>query len=166
MSPYVAGMRARIGDDLLLLPTIAVAVFDDHGRVLMAEHVEGGRWSVIGGGVEPDEDPADAARREVAEEVGLAVELRGIVGVYGGPDCRNHYANGHQVAFVAALYAASLVGEVPGTTDGEISATGWFDEPGVAALDTPDWTRRAVRDAFGWWRTHGTAGEQPSFDRA
>ncbi len=35
MSRYVAGIRAKIGHDLLLLPSVAAAVFDDAGRVLL-----------------------------------------------------------------------------------------------------------------------------------
>lgn len=88
LSPYVAKIRARIGHDLLLLPAVSAAVFDPEGRILMARHTDDGRWSPIGGGLEPDEDPASAVVREVAEEVGLAVVVDGLIGVYGGPDFR------------------------------------------------------------------------------
>ncbi len=37
----------------------------------------GGRWELPGGTVEPGEDPASAAVREVAEETGLDVRLLG-----------------------------------------------------------------------------------------
>ena len=69
LSPYVAGIRAQVGHDLLLLPTVSAAVFDAEGRILMARHTDDGRWSPIGGGLElePDEDPAAAVVREVAE---------------------------------------------------------------------------------------------------
>jgi 8-oxo-dGTP diphosphatase len=55
---------------------------DDTGRVLLVRasarsHHEG-RWFLPGGGVHHGEDPADAARREVAEETGLRVEIDGV----------------------------------------------------------------------------------------
>lgn len=47
------------------------------GAVLLVRHSYRKRWGVPGGLLEKREDPADAARREVFEEVGLAVELAG-----------------------------------------------------------------------------------------
>lgn len=60
----------------------AVALVDDLARptrVLAARRtaptVLAGRWELPGGKVEPGEAPPDAARREVAEELGIAVLL-------------------------------------------------------------------------------------------
>ena len=53
--------------------------------------------------IEPYETPADAALRETWEETGLLVELRGIVGVFGGELCASTYANGDEVAWVATV---------------------------------------------------------------
>src|SRR5262249_6079875 len=46
-----------------------------------------GRWALPGGFVEPDEDPAAAAARELAEETGVRVGLAHLeqVGAYGRP---------------------------------------------------------------------------------
>ncbi|WCO65281.1 NUDIX hydrolase [Iamia majanohamensis] len=47
------------------------------GALLLVEHVYRRRWGVPGGLLERREDPADAALREVREEVGLDVVLVG-----------------------------------------------------------------------------------------
>ncbi len=49
----------------------------DDGALLLVEHIYRRRWGVPGGLLERREDAADAALREVREEVGLDVELVG-----------------------------------------------------------------------------------------
>lgn len=49
----------------------------DDGALLLVEHVYRRRWGVPGGLLERREDPAEAALREVKEEVGLDVVLLG-----------------------------------------------------------------------------------------
>lgn len=48
-----------------------------NGDLLLVRHAYRSRWGVPGGLLQRGEEPADAARREVFEEVGLAVELLG-----------------------------------------------------------------------------------------
>ncbi|MGH3445181.1 MAG: NUDIX domain-containing protein [Nocardioidaceae bacterium] len=69
MSPYVSGVRAKLGTDLLLMPAVGTAVFDDDGRILLGLHVDTGMWATLGGAVDPGESPAQAARREQREEI-------------------------------------------------------------------------------------------------
>jgi ADP-ribose pyrophosphatase YjhB (NUDIX family) len=49
----------------------------DDGRLLLVRHAYRARWGVPGGLLNRGEEAADGARREVFEEVGLAVELLG-----------------------------------------------------------------------------------------
>lgn len=59
-----------------------VAVFVVHGgKTLLHPHARLGMWLPPGGHIEPNELPDDAARREVLEETGLAIELVGERGV-------------------------------------------------------------------------------------
>ena len=52
-----------------------VLFLDEDGRVLLLETTYKEDWELPGGVVEPGETPRAAAEREVAEEVGLVVEL-------------------------------------------------------------------------------------------
>ena len=55
---------------------MTVEVFIIHeNKVLLRKHDKYGIWLSVGGHIEPDEDPNQAALREVQEEVGLKVEL-------------------------------------------------------------------------------------------
>ena len=64
----------------------------DCGRVLLtlrSVDPKKGMWCLPGGFIEWGEAPEDAARRELAEETGLAAERCGLVGIYssiGGED--------------------------------------------------------------------------------
>ena len=72
--------------------TASAIVVGDRG-VLLHKHKRLGIWMQPGGHVDPDEDPADGAIREVAEETGLAVaHLRGphVVHVDVHPAAKGH----------------------------------------------------------------------------
>jgi 8-oxo-dGTP diphosphatase len=60
-----------------LLLVVAVALIDSDDRVLIAERPKGkhlaGLWEFPGGKLKPDERPEDALIRELAEELGIAV---------------------------------------------------------------------------------------------
>lgn len=56
--------------------TAAVFVVQN-GRVLLVHHRKLNRWLPVGGHIELDEDPEQAALRETLEESGLEVELIG-----------------------------------------------------------------------------------------
>ena len=110
MSEYVRSLRDRIGRDLLLIPSVSVAVLDDAGRILMVRAIDDGLWATPGGMMEPLETPADAAVRETWEETGLLVAPTAILGVFGGPECAIQYPNGDRIAWVATLFAARVTG--------------------------------------------------------
>jgi 8-oxo-dGTP diphosphatase len=64
---------------------VAAAVLIENGRVLLTQRKAGthlaGAWELPGGKVEAGEDPRDALRRELREEVGIEARVGEIVDV-------------------------------------------------------------------------------------
>jgi len=88
ISEYLRGLRQRIGHDLVHLPAVCVPIWDDDGRVLLMREVETGRGLTIGGMIDPDESPRDAAVRQAVEETGRTVRLERLRTALGGPGYR------------------------------------------------------------------------------
>lgn len=126
ISPYLRGLRERIGHDLVLLPSATLLLWD-RGRLALVRSAETGQWQTIGGAVDPDEHPADAAVREAAEETGVRATLPRLRGVVGGPAYRVTYVNGDRCAYVASVFDADLP---PGSDvvldPDEVTELGWF----------------------------------------
>jgi len=116
---------------------------DQHGtgpRMLLAHWREEGRsgWTLPGGGIDPGEDPADAAVREVLEETGYDAELDGLLGLDSLViDAEDRLRTGRgplhalRVVYRARVVGGELRDEVGGTTD----TAGWFPLDAVDGLD-------------------------------
>ena len=147
MSDYVRGLRERVGNDLLFMPSTHCLIRDGDGRLLLVRHVEG-RWMLPGGAVEPGETPADAARRECWEEASVLVEPERIVGVYGGPGYSVVYRNGDRAMWVVTIFEARLLDGEPRPGDDETIDAGWFAEDELGGLEMSDATRRTLAAAL------------------
>jgi 8-oxo-dGTP diphosphatase len=123
ISPYVAGLRRKIGHELLMLPGVSAAVFNDAGEVLLARRSDNGQWSVPAGSVDPGEQPADAIVREVYEETGVQAYVERIVGVALHPVT---YPNGDQCQYLSVWFHCTAVGGEARVNDDESTAVGWF----------------------------------------
>ena len=70
-------MALQVGAEVAVVRVVAAALYDAHGRVLIAERLPGkhmaGRWEFPGGKIEPGESEADALSRELREELGVEV---------------------------------------------------------------------------------------------
>jgi 8-oxo-dGTP pyrophosphatase MutT (NUDIX family) len=117
LTGYIKQLREKVGHDLLVLPSAAVAIHDEAGRVLMGLHADRKIWVVPGGLIEPGETPSDGAVRETFEETGLIIELTGILGVFGGKELVIDYVNGDRAAYVGTIFRARIIG-------GELRADG------------------------------------------
>ena len=144
ISAYVRGLRERIGNGFLLMPSVAAIIRDGDGRVLLVQHVEG-RWQVPGGAVDPGEHPVEAAARECREEAGVDVRVGEVLGVFGGEAYSVTYANGDEIGFVPIVFAGEIVGGELRPDHDETQAVGWFDAADVDALEMHPATREMLR---------------------
>jgi 8-oxo-dGTP pyrophosphatase MutT (NUDIX family) len=149
MSPHVRRLRELVGNELLLVPSVTVLPRDDEERVLLVREADTGQWGTIGGAIEIDEAPEDAARREAEEEAGVAVEVRALLAVLAGPQFRVRYPNGDETAYVAVVYDARVTGGSPRADGDETTAVAWHGLEELAATDLSPFTRAAF-DALGW----------------
>lgn len=161
MSPYLADLRNRIGSDLVLLPAVAVWVFDPEGRVLLCKNRNQQCWEAVGGMVEPDEHPINAAARELQEETGLISRSFELLGTVGGPDYRVTYANGDQVSYVTSVYRVELDTDLaaPMPDGEEVTDLGWFVPSEIATDEFGVFVRSLFRDIG---PINGTATRPPS----
>jgi 8-oxo-dGTP pyrophosphatase MutT (NUDIX family) len=144
MSDYVRGLREKIGNEFLLMPSVAALIRNDDGRILFVQHVEG-RWQLPGGAVDPGERPAEAMRRECLEEAGIEVEPIRIAGVFGGPEYRITYANGDEAGWVVTVFEARIAAGEPTPSDDETQAVGWFTLDEFDGLELGPSTRVTLR---------------------
>ena len=134
----------RCGAVTYLDPKLAVAVLiEREGRILLGKRGPGareaGRWSFPAGFVERGEAVEAAARREVAEEVGLEIELGPLLGLIS--------TEGETV--VLAVYEARRFRGEPVAAD-DLVEVGWF-----APDSLPDLAFAHDQLTIEAWRTRG-----------
>ncbi len=146
MSPFIRRLRDLIGNELLVLPSVAVLPRDDRGRVLLVRLIDSGLWATIGGAIEPDESPQEAALREAEEEAGVRLSLGKMLAVLGGPEYRVTYSNGDQTSYVVTVFDATIVSGTPTADGDETSAVAWWDPGSLAQNQIGTLTRALLRD--------------------
>jgi 8-oxo-dGTP diphosphatase len=119
-------MREKIGNDLLMMIGASGVVVNAAGEVLLHRRSDNGRWSLPGGAVDPDEQPADAVVREVFEETGVQVIPVRLIGVYSGAELFFTYADGNQVAITSVAFLCQPVGGEPRINDDESLEVRYF----------------------------------------
>jgi 8-oxo-dGTP pyrophosphatase MutT (NUDIX family) len=129
LSPYLLRLRERVGHELLVMPGVAVLLWDENGRLLLARERQTGLWQTVGGSVEPDESPFEAALREAREEAGVAAQIDRVRTVVGGPQFRLSYPNGDLVSYVSTVFDARVVDGQPRPDGEEASEVAWFSPP-------------------------------------
>lgn len=164
MSEYVRGLRARIGNELLLVPAVAVALFDDKGRLLLGHRSDADRWAMIGGAIDPGETPVEAAVREAREETSLEIEITELRGVFGGRDFQATFENGDRIEATVVLFEGRIVRGAMRPDGEEIRELLFSSGEEVASLPMRSSTRLLTTAALRRrpWKAENIAGQTGS----
>lgn len=117
----------RMSERGAIRPGVSAVVRDGHGRLLLQQRTDNGRWGLPGGAVEYGECVTDALRREVEEETGLVIEVGRLIGVYSDPAHGQivTYPDGNVAHFVSLCFACSVRSGTLALSD-ETSGVAWF----------------------------------------
>ena len=125
---FVLDLRAKIGHDLLWLTGVTAVVLRDTavgGReVLLVKRADNGAWTPVTGIVDPGEQPATAAAREVLEEADIVAVPEALKSVGSHPPMQ--YANGDRSQYLDLTFRFRYVSGEPYPADGENTEAEWF----------------------------------------
>jgi ADP-ribose pyrophosphatase YjhB (NUDIX family) len=114
---------------------VRALLVDPAGRIALVRHHYVAGWYLPGGGVAKRESAADAIRREIVEEVGIAdVAITGVLGVYHN---RAEAKDDHVIVFTASVADPERLVAADAR---EIAEAAWF-----AIEQLPDGTSPATR---------------------
>ncbi|MFI9331547.1 NUDIX hydrolase [Kitasatospora sp. NPDC052868] len=122
--PFLAELRSLVGTRPLWLSSVVAAVFDDEGRVLLAQRTDDGRWALPGGILDPAEQPADGVVRECLEETGVIAVPELLASVDVSPEVV--YRNGDVTQYLNLTFRCRAVGGEARVNDEESLAVGWY----------------------------------------
>ncbi|MDD7814271.1 NUDIX domain-containing protein [Mycobacterium sp. CSUR Q5927] len=136
---FIVDLRAAIGHaQLWLIGVTAVVIRDD--EVLLIERADNGIWAPVTGIVDPGEEPADAAAREVAEETGVTAVPERLVWVHATAPVT--HANGDHAQYLDHVFAMRWVAGEPYPADDESTDARWY---ALAALpEMPERMRQRI----------------------
>ena len=129
---FVLALRAKIGHDPLPLPGVTAVVLDDRNRVLLARRTDNDRCTLITGCLDPGEQPAAGALREILEETGVVARVERLLSVTALDmlTC----PNGDLVHWYDTAVRCRFVSGEARVNDDESVEVGWFDVGSVPEL--------------------------------
>ena len=142
---FVVDIRTKIGHDLLWLPGVTAVVLDDDERVLLVRRSDDLRWTLVTGCLDPGEQPAAGAIREIEEETAVLASVERVLAVESLPTVV--YPNGDRSQFLDVAFLCRATGGTARVNDDESVDVGWF---GLDELpDLPERHLQCIKDALG-----------------
>ncbi|MCT1429185.1 NUDIX domain-containing protein [Brachybacterium muris] len=122
---FVLNLRRHIGHALLWMSGVTAVILDrSHTHVLLVRRADNGAWTHIIGIIDPGEQPAVAAAREVREEAGIETRMVRLIDVCTLPEMT--YDNGDRAQYLDLCFLAEHLSGEPQPADGENTEARWF----------------------------------------
>lgn len=120
---FVLALREKIGSHPLWLSGVTAVVFKGD-EILLVRRSDNGAWTPVTGIIDPGEQPATAAIREVEEEADVIASVERLVRVgVTGPVV---YPNGDQSQYLDLVFRLRYESGTPFPADGENTEAAWF----------------------------------------
>jgi 8-oxo-dGTP pyrophosphatase MutT (NUDIX family) len=129
---FVVALRAKIGHDPLPLAGVIAVVLDGRDHVLLVRRSDSGDWALTTGCLEPGEQPADGAVREVREETGIDVDVDRLLSVEALD--LSVAPNGDQIYWLTVGVRCRYTQGEAAVRDDESIDVGWFDPAAIPPL--------------------------------
>jgi 8-oxo-dGTP pyrophosphatase MutT (NUDIX family) len=120
---FVLALREKIGTDPLWLSGVTAVVIRGD-EVLLVKRADTGAWTPVTGIIDPGEEPAVAAEREVLEEANIVARAEALLWVRALPPIR--YPNGDRSQYLDLVFRCSYLSGDPFPADGENTEAAWF----------------------------------------
>jgi 8-oxo-dGTP diphosphatase len=148
--------------------TASAIVLDDHDRVLLVHHNKIGKWLYPGGHIDPNEDPAQAAQREVLEETGIHTQVitdqrftHPAVTTHAPPytiiemDVADAKVGAHR--HIDLVYVLRATSKTLAAQLAEVAGVQWVPVADLTTIDTPPELPALAAAASSWARNHQPA---------
>ena len=120
---FVLTLREKIGTAPLWLSGVTAVVLRDQD-VLLVRRADNGEWTPVTGIIDPGEEPAVAAVREVAEEADVRSVPERLAWVHVLPT--TFYDNGDETQYLDLVFRLAYESGTPFPADGENTEAAWF----------------------------------------
>lgn len=138
---FIIALREKIGTAPLWLSGITAVVLRGE-EILLVKRADTGEWTPVTGIIDPGEEPANAALREVEEEADVAAVVERLAWVRVTDPVV--YPNGDRSQYLDLVFRLSWTSGEPNPADGENTEARWFPLDALPPLSDDMRTRIAV----------------------
>lgn len=136
---FVLELRRAVGTAPLWMTGVTAVVLRGD-EVLLARRADNGLVASISGILEPGEEPARAAVREVLEETGIVAEVESLAWVHVTDPVV--YPNGDRAQYLDLMFRCRYVSGEPWPADGEATEVFWRRLDDLGELESDDHRER------------------------
>jgi 8-oxo-dGTP pyrophosphatase MutT (NUDIX family) len=144
---FIVALREKVGHAPLWLSGVTAVVHrctGDAREVLLVRRADNGEWTSVTGVIDPGEEPAVAAAREVLEEARVVAVPERLAWVHVLPPMT--YDNGDRAQYIDVVFALRYESGVAAVGDDENTDAGWFRLDALPEMSASH--RERIREAL------------------